>query len=70
MIAIAIILVILILLLSLKVGVDVSYLGGVLALAVKAGPLKIAILPKKEKPEGEKKEKKHEGFDTVQRKPL
>ena len=58
MIAIAIILVILILLLSLKVGVDVSYLGGVLALAVKAGPLKIAILPKKEKPEGEKKEKK------------
>lgn len=58
MIALIIILVLLILLLSLKVGVAVSYLGGVLSLSVKAGPVKIAILPKKEKPEGEKKEKK------------
>ncbi len=58
MIALIIILVLLILLLSLKVGVDVSFLGGVLSLSVKAGPVKIAILPKKEKPEGEKKEKK------------
>lgn len=58
MIALIIIFVILVLLLSLKVGVDVSFLGGVLSLSVKAGPVKIAILPKKEKPEGEKKEKK------------
>lgn len=58
MIALIIIFVILMLLLSLKVGVDVSYIGGVLSLSVKAGPAKIAILPKKEKPEGEKKEKR------------
>lgn len=64
MIALILILVILILLLSLKVGVDVSYIGSVLSLSVKAGPVKIVILPKKDKPEGKKKEKKKQPEQT------
>lgn len=63
MIALAIILAVLVLILILPVGADVSYIGNVFSLAVKAGPVKIGILPKKKKDEAEqadkpKKEKK------------
>lgn len=58
MTALWIILAILILLLLLPVGVDAAFLGGVFSLAVKAGPLKIRILPAKPKKPKKKKTKK------------
>ncbi|MCM1149847.1 MAG: DUF2953 domain-containing protein [Butyricicoccus sp.] len=58
MTALWIILAILILLLLLPVGVDAAFLGGVFSLAVKAGPLKIRILPAKPKKPKMKKPKK------------
>lgn len=58
MTALWIILAILILLLLLPVGVDAAFLGGVFSLAVKAGPLKIRILPAKPKKPKKKKPKK------------
>lgn len=42
----------------LRVGVDAEYDGEALFLRVKAGPVKITILPKKEKPAKPKKKKK------------
>ena len=42
----------------LRVGVDAEYDGEALFLRLKAGPVKLTILPKKEKPEKPKKEKK------------
>ena len=42
----------------LRVGVDAEYDGAGLYLSVKAGPVKITILPKREKPEKPKKKKK------------
>ena len=42
----------------LRVGVDAEYNGEALFLRVKAGPVKITILPKKEKPAKPKKKKK------------
>ena len=42
----------------LRVGVDAEYDGESLFLRVKAGPVKLTILPKKEKPEKPKKKKK------------
>ena len=42
----------------LRVGVDAEYDGEGLFLRVKAGPVKITILPKKDKPEKPKKKKK------------
>ena len=44
----------------LCVGVDAEYDGEGLFLRVKAGPIKITILPKREKPEKPKKKKKKE----------
>lgn len=61
MLALIIVLVLLILFLILSVGVDAAYDGAVFSLKAKAGPVKIKILPRKEKPpetEGEEKEKK------------
>lgn len=72
MTALWIILAIIILLLLLPVGVDAAFLGGVFSLAVKAGPLKIRILPakpkkpKKKKPK-KKKDKKEEGAKPKQK---
>lgn len=60
MIVLAIILALLILLLLLPVGVDASFLGGALTVKVKAGPVKLRLIParkKKEKPGKEKKKK-------------
>ena len=57
MIALIVILTILLLILILPVGADVSYLDGAFALKAKAGPLRIQILPKKEKQPKEQKEK-------------
>ena len=42
----------------LRVGVDAEYDGEALFLRLKAGPVRITILPKKEKPEKPKKKKK------------
>ena len=42
----------------LRVGVDAEYDGEALLLRLKAGPVRITILPKKEKPEKPKKKKK------------
>lgn len=42
----------------LRVGVDAEYDGEALFLRLKAGPVKLTILPKREKPEKPKKEKK------------
>ena len=42
----------------LRVGVDAEYDGEGLFLRVKAGPIKITILPKQEKPENRGKEKR------------
>ncbi len=50
--------IIILLLLLLPVGVDAAFLGGVFSLAVKAGPLKIRILPAKPKKPKKPKEKK------------
>lgn len=62
MTALAIILAIIILLLLLPVGVDAAFIGGVFSLSVKAGPLKLRILPakpkKNKKKAAEKKPKK------------
>ena len=61
MLALIIILVLLILFLILPVGADAAYDGAVFSLKAKAGPVKLRILPKKEKPpepEGEEKPKK------------
>lgn len=61
LLALVIIAVVLILFLILPVGVDAAYDGAVFALKAKAGPVKIQILPKKEKPpepEGEEKPEK------------
>lgn len=58
MTALWIILAIIILLLLLPVGVDAAFLGGVFSLAVKAGPLKIRILPAKPRKPKKPKEKK------------
>ena len=49
MTAIAIILAIIILLLLLPVGVDAAFVGGAFSLSVKAGPLKLRLLPAKPK---------------------
>lgn len=58
MLALIIILVLLILFLILPVGVDAGYDGAVFSLKAKAGPVRIKLLPKKEKPPGaEEKEK-------------
>jgi len=57
LIALAVILAVLVLILILPVGADVSYIGNVFSLAVKAGPVKIGILPKKEKDETAKETK-------------
>lgn len=56
MIALGIIILILIVLLLLPVGVDASYIEGVFTLRAKAGPIRIGIVPGKEK--DEEKEKK------------
>jgi len=58
----------------LRVGVDAEYDGEGLFLRVKAGPIKITILPKQEKPEKPKKKKKKEqppkeDEDEVEEKP-
>ena len=58
MIALGIIILILILLLILPVGADAAYVDGSFTLKVKAGPLRISILPSKAKESGEKKAKK------------
>lgn len=42
----------------MRVGVDAEYNGETFFLRVKAGPIKLAILPKKDKPKKPKKEKK------------
>lgn len=58
MTALWIILGIIILLLLLPVGVDAAFLDGVFSLAVKAGPLKLRLLPAKEKKPKKPKKKK------------
>lgn len=58
MTALIIILAIIILLLLLPVGVDAAFAEGVLSLKVKAGPVKVRILPAKPKKHGEKPEEK------------
>lgn len=58
MIALAVILAVIALLLIMPVGGDVSFIDNVFSLSIKAGPFKIDILPKKEKPEGQEAEKK------------
>ena len=58
MTALIIILAIIILLLLLPVGVDAAFAGGVFSLRVKAGPVKVRILPAKPKKRGEEQEDK------------
>ena len=53
-----IILILVLLLLILPVGADVSYFDGVFSLKAKAGPFRVTLLPKQEKPEKPKKPKK------------
>ena len=57
MLALCIILVILLLILILPVGVDAAYLDGVFTLKARAGPVKIGILPAREKTRKKKKPK-------------
>lgn len=72
MIALIIIFVLLALLLSLKVGAAASYTGGVFGLKIKAGPVKLTVLPKKEKAEAEtvKKKKKAKAAEEAEPKKL
>lgn len=65
MTALWIILAIIILLLLLPVGVDAAFLEGVFSLAVKAGPLKIRILPAKPKKPKKPKKKKDKKEDSA-----
>lgn len=58
MTALVIILAIIILLLLLPVGVDAAFLGGVFSLKVKAGPLKLRILPARPKKQSKKPREK------------
>lgn len=59
MIALGIIILILLLIILFPVGVDAAYIDGTFTLKAKAGPIKIGIIPGKEKEgEKEKKEKK------------
>ena len=73
MTALAIILAIIILLLLLPVGVDAAFLDEVFSLAVKAGPVKIRILPakpkkpKKPKPQKPKKDQKEKSAKPKQK---
>lgn len=57
MLALIIILAVIVLLLLMPVGVDMSFIGGAFSLSVKAGPLKIKLLPAKPKAKAEKKQK-------------
>ena len=77
LLALIIILVLLILFLILPVGADAAYDGAVFILKAKAGPIKLQLLPKKEKPPGaageekpkQKKEKKQKREEEHKPKP-
>ena len=58
MIALCIVLAVLVLILILPVGVDAAYIDSAFSLKAKAGPARIGILPKKERPDKPEKKKK------------
>lgn len=69
MTALIIIPAIIILLLLLPVGVDAAFADGVFSLKVKAGPVKLRILPAKPKKQGKKQEEKPKKPKSKKKKP-